>query len=456
MEKQFDLIVIGTGSAGAGVAITCSKQDWKVAIVDSRAYGGTCALRGCDPKKVLVGAAEIIDWNERMKGKGIQEQPTINWADLMSFKKTFVEDIPPAHEKKLQEAGVETFHGAAFFINEDTVQVGDDQLQGKHILIATGAKPAPLSIEGEEYVANSDDFLSLEQLPSTIVFVGGGYISMEFAHIAARAGAKVHIIHHGEQPLGQFDPDLVNELVARSREVGIEFHLNTEIQSIQQTADHQYTVQAVQKNDTEEQPLQLECGLVVHGAGRVPNIDELHLEQANIASEKKGITVNEYLQSTSNPRVYAAGDVAATKGLPLTPIAGMESQAVRTNLLKGNVQKPDYKVMPSIVFTIPKLASVGITVEEANKLGDHIQINDMDTYSWYTYKRTNEQHARIKVIIDTKARRVLGAHILSGEADDLINHFATAIQFDLDIDQWKKTLYGYPTAMSDLSYFLEE
>lgn len=456
MEKQYDLIVIGTGSAGAGVAIACSKEDWKVAIIDSRAYGGTCALRGCDPKKVLVGAAEIIDWNERMRGKGVQDQPTINWADLMAFKETFVEDIPPAHEQKLKDAGVETFHGFASFINEDTVQVGDDQLKGKHILIATGAKPAPLSIEGEQYLGNSDDFLSLEQLPSTIVFVGGGYISMEFAHIAVRAGAEVHIIHHGEQPLSYFDPDLVDELMKRSREVGIQFHLNTEIQAIKQTAEHQYTVQAVQKSNKQEKSIQIECVLVIHGAGRVPNIDKLGLDQANIDSEKQGITVNEYLQSTSNPRVYAAGDVAATKGLPLTPIAGMESQAVRANLLQHNVQIPNYKVMPSIVFTIPKLASVGMTVEEAQKLGDHIKINDMDTSSWYTYKRTNEKHARIKVIIDTQARRVLGAHILSGEADDLINHFATAIQFDLNIDEWKKTIYGYPTAMSDLSYFLEE
>lgn len=456
MKKQYDLIVIGTGSAGAGVAMACSKEDWKVAIIDSRAYGGTCALRGCDPKKVLVGAAEIIDWNERMRGKGIQEQPTINWADLMAFKETFVEDIPPAHEEKLQEAGVDTFHGFASFVSEDTVQVGDDQLTGKHILIATGAKPAPLSIEGEQYLANSDDFLNLEQLPSTIVFVGGGYISMEFAHIAVRAGAEVHIVHHGDQPLGKFDPDLVDELVERSRELGIQFHLNTEIESITQLADQQYKVKATQNSDQQKQSIEIECGLVVHGAGRVANIDQLQLDQANIASEKQGITVNEYLQSTSNPRVYAAGDVAATKGLPLTPIASMESQAVRTNLLQHNVQTPNYKVMPSIVFTIPKLASVGMTAEEAQKLGDHIKINDMDTSSWYTYKRTNEKHARIKVIIDTKARKVLGAHILSGEADDLINHFATAIQFDLNIDEWKKTIYGYPTAMSDLSYFLEE
>ncbi|ANF95481.1 dihydrolipoyl dehydrogenase family protein [Paenibacillus bovis] len=477
MEQTFDLVVIGTGSAGAATAQACREQNWEVAIVDSREYGGTCALRGCDPKKVLVGAAELVDRTERMIGKGLQDSVRINWPDLMAFKHTFTDYIPGAHEKKLKDAGIHTFHGHAKFVSEDTIDVDGHRLTGKHILIATGAKPAPLSVEGEQYLANSDHFLNLEQLPSPLVFVGGGYISFEFAHIAARAGAEVHILHKDEQPLKGFDPELVQELVQRSREIGIHIHLNTSLQSIEQlegevAADSQpsgaeqltkgtanqarYMIRANQQDGEQgNQELRLECGLVVHGAGRVPNIMDIQLDQGKVEFGKKGVHVNEYMQSVSNPRVYAAGDCTDSPGLPLTPLASLESQVATHNLLHGNTRKPDYRAMPSIAFTIPKLGAIGMTEEEARKLGDRVTINTFDTSTWYTYKRTNEQTAMAKIIIDTSSRQILGAHLLSGEADEMLNYFAIAIRLHLTIDQMREVLYAYPTPASDLSYMLK-
>lgn len=443
MTQPYDLIAIGTGSAASSVLSRCAEAGWKIAVIDEREFGGTCALRGCDPKKVLAGAAELIDWNERMKGKGVEGNASIQWSELMAFKRTFTESIPRASEDKFKQAGMDTFHGKASFVDEDHIRVGDEVLQGKHILIATGARPAPLPIDGAEHLRYSDDFLDLEQLPDKLVLVGGGYIAFEFAHIAARAGTEVHIIHRGEKPLEQFDSQLVDLLLQKSEEVGIHVHLNAEVKAIRQQGNT-YVVSGT-RNGADNQ---WQCGLVVHGAGRIPNVDGLELEKGNVSYTKKGISVNEYLQSESNPRVYAAGDVTATEGLPLTPLAGQESRAVSLNLLEGNHNKPNYKVMPSIVFTVPSLGSVGLTVEQAKKEGYEVKVNDMS--KWYTYKRTNEKFAMAKVVIDEATGRILGAHVLGGKTEELINLFAMAIQFDLTTDQLNTMNFAYPTAASDM------
>ncbi|WP_214807396.1 NAD(P)/FAD-dependent oxidoreductase [Exiguobacterium sp. s102] len=449
MVENFDLIVIGTGSAGSAAASKCSKAGWKVAIIDSRPFGGTCSLRGCDPKKVLVGAAELIDGIHRMKGNGVTAGSDLDWSELMAFKRIFTEPVPDSREKNFQKAGIQAFHGRASFLSEDQIQVGDDILTGKHILIANGAKPAPLAIEGTEHLTYSDEFLELDELPAKLVFIGGGYISFEFAHIAARAGSEVHIIHRGKRPLEHFESELVDLLMEKSEEVGIHLHLETEVKSIEKNGAF-YTVTGV--NDGQQ--VHFEGGLVLHGAGRMPDLEDMQLEKGNVEREKRGVAVNEFLQSRSNPRVYAAGDAAATEGLPLTPIASMESHVVASNLLKKNHRSPNYKVMPTVVFTLPKLASVGLSEEQAREKGHQIKVNKMETSDWYTYKRTNEKYAMVKVIIDEESDKILGAHLISHEADELINHFATAIQFNLTTKDLKQMIYAYPTAASDLGYMV--
>ncbi len=285
--KTFDLVVIGTGAATSTVASQCRAADWQVAIVDSRPFGGTCALRGCDPKKVLVGAAEVIDWHHRMKGKGIRaEKVGIEWSELMRFKRSFTEPVPKHRETSFSKAGIAAFHGHARFVGPTAIQVGNDILEGRHVVVATGAMPEKLQIPGAEYVTTSDQFLELNELPPRIVFIGGGYISFEFAHIAARAGSHVTILHRSSRPLTRFDPDLVDQLVKRTRDLGIDVQLQTDVKGIASTSSG-LTVRA--SIDGEMRAFQAD--LVVHGAGRVPEIDDLDLTVAGVKYDKRGVVV---------------------------------------------------------------------------------------------------------------------------------------------------------------------
>ncbi len=450
MEKKFDLIVIGTGGAGSTVAHKCRKEGWDVAIIDSRPFGGTCALRGCDPKKVLVGAADLIDWTRRMEGKGISSKSTeIAWQELMRFKRTFTEPVPQNTEKVYAEAGIIAFHGRTSFINQTTVRVGDDTLTGRFVHIAAGATPAKLGIPGEEHLTTSDQFLEMEQLPKRIVFVGGGYIAFEFAHIAALASAKVQILHRGARPLEGFDPDLVNSLAQATRELGVDLRLNTAVQSIEKDGDR-FIVNA----STEHGKQTFEADMVVHSAGRVPDIADMNLEKAGVEHDKKGVLVNEYLQSVSNPAVYAAGDAAASGGLPLTPVATMEGHVVASNLLKGNHRTPNQMGVPTVVFTLPPLASVGLHEEAARQQGLKFTVKYEDTSGWYSSRRVGLKYSGFKTLVEEGDGRILGAHLLGLHAEEVINIFALAIRSGLNADDLKTMIYAYPTSASDLSYMV--
>jgi glutathione reductase (NADPH) len=446
MKRKFDLIVIGTGTAGSGAAFQCRKEGWEVAIIDSRAFGGTCALRGCDPKKVLVGAAELIDWNRRMEERGISAKGAeIDWSSLMRFKKTFTEPVPQSVEKGYAKAGIATYHGPTRFLDRTTVQVGDDTLTGRFVLIAAGAMPAALGIPGEVHLTRSDQFLELEQLPQRIVFVGGGYISFEFAHVAARAGAQVRILHRGARPLEGFDPDLVNQLVHATRELGVEVALNTEVDAVEK-ADDQFIV----KTSVSGEERKFETDLVVHGAGRVPEIDDLDLDNAEVAREKKGVSVNEFLQSVSNPAVYAAGDAAAGGGPPLTPVASIEGHVAASNMLKGNHRQPNYSGVPTVVFTVPPLASVGLREDEAKDQGLKFRGKHQDTSGWYSSRRVNLKYSGFKVLVEEDSNRILGAHLLGEHAEEVINMFGLAIRVGLNATDLKTMVYAYPTSCSDV------
>jgi glutathione reductase (NADPH) len=468
-EKKFDLVVIGTGAAALTVAHKCSSAGWKVAVIDSRPFGGTCALRGCDPKKVLVGAAEVIDMNKRMTGKGVKTYgvTAMDWQELMRFKRTFTEGVPQSREKSFQKAGISSFHGRAIFTGSRNVKVrNNESLEGRYILIAAGAKPMKLNIPGEQYLTISDQFLDLDQLPDQIVFVGGGYISFEFAHVAARAGAKaVTIVHRGNRPLENFDPDLVNMLVERTRNLGINVILETEVKGIEKndssSAGRKFVVNIAPKGgggggeeSGKKNERSIDADMVVHGAGRNPEIEDLELEKAGIEYEKKGVKVNEHLQSVSNPAAYAAGDCAASGGLPLTPIASYDGQIVADNLLKADKVAVDYKGTPSVVFTIPPLASVGLSEENARKMGLKFKANHSSTSEWYSSRRINESHSGFKVLIEEGTDRILGAHLLGPHADEVINIFAMAIRLELKASDLRKALWSYPTNTSDIIYML--
>jgi glutathione reductase (NADPH) len=450
MTEKFDLVAIGTGSGASAVAHRCRSAGWRVAIVDSRPFGGTCALRGCDPKKVLVGAADAIDWTRRMEGKGIRAgEARIEWPELMRFKRSLIEGVPKDREEGFARAGIAAFHGRARFVGPTSVRVGDAVLEGRYIVVAAGMRPGDLKISGTEHLTTSDQFLELDRLPHRVAFVGGGYISFEFAHVAARAGAEVTILHRGERPLPRFDPDLVDLLVERTRKLGVRVELQTVVKGIERAADGL----AVHASTIDGHRL-FQAELVVHGAGRVPEIDDMDLPAAGVEWDERGVKVNEYLQSVSNPAVYAAGDAAASGGPPLTPVAGYEGRIVAANLLNGNKATADYAGIPSVAFTVPPLAVVGLQEAAARQQGLRFRVHRERTSGWYSSRRIAEEYSGFKVLIEEETERILGAHLLGPHAEDTINLFALAIRSGLPAKDLKQMIFAYPTHASDVAYML--
>ncbi len=452
VARTFDLIVIGSGTAAGAVAARCRTAGWTVAMIDKQPFGGTCALRGCDPKKVLVGAAAVVDGARALSGKGVSPNGlAIDWAELMRFKRSFTDPYPERRRTSLARAGIETFNGIARFVGRSQLAIGDSTVltASRAILVATGARPADLPIDGREHLVTSDQFLELPSLPPTVTFVGGGYISFEFAHIAARAGARVTIIHRGKRPLPRFDPDLVDRLVARTSALGIDVRLEAEVRAIESLG----TLCRVTFRDAQGDAT-VDADLVVHGAGRVADINDLSVDAAGVRASRAGIEVNQHLQSVSNAMVWAAGDSAATGGPPLTPVAGYEGRIVAANLLDGPHVTADYHAIPSVVFTVPPLAGVGLTESQAREQGFDVTVNHQETATWYSSRRVGEEFSAFKVLVENASRRILGAHLLGPYADETINLFALAMRSGVTADRFKEMLWAYPTQASDTPYMV--
>jgi glutathione reductase (NADPH) len=282
-----------------------------------------------------------------------------------------------------------------------------------------------------------------------VAFVGGGYISFEFAHVAARAGARVTILHRGQRPLVHFDSDLVERLVRRTCDLGVDVRLGAAVHAIESVA----TLCRITFRDARGDAV-VDADLVVHGAGRVPDLEDLNLQAAGVQYSRDGVRVNEYLQSVSNPKVYAAGDCAATPGPPLTPVAGHEGRLVAANLLEGHHATADYSAVPSVVFTIPPLARVGLTEEEARSAGLRFATRYEDTATWNSSRRVGETASAFKVLVEEDSGRLLGAHLLGPHADETINLFAIAMRAGVTADRFKQMLWAYPTHASDTAYMV--
>lgn len=444
-DNSFDLIVIGGGTGGNGVARMAANAGWKVASIDSLPFGGTCALRGCDPKKMLIAVTEGVEWARNLGGKGLEAQTSVDWADMIAFKRTFTDSMPGRIEGGLAKAGVSVLHGEARFTGRDTIEVNGKTLTARHFHIATGARPMTLNIPGEELLATSTDFLELPERPDRVVFVGGGFIAMEFAHISKRAGAReVTVLEMMKRPLGNFDPDLVEILCDATMELGVDLRTEAKVLKIDKNGTG-FTI-------TYETPTGVQtvaCDLAVHATGRVPNIDDLNLEAAGVEYSHKGIKVSPFMRTT-NPAIFAAGD-CADSGPNLTPVSANEGRIAGKNLLAGKDEREvDYPPIPSVVFTLPQVASVGLSETTALDKGLDFDTHFEKTESWYSSLRVGARYSAYKVLIEKGTGKVLGAHLIGPGAEEQINLFGMAMAAGLSANRIKGLIFAYPSFATDI------
>jgi glutathione reductase (NADPH) len=446
-HQEFDAVVVGSGTSAYYAVDGLNKGGRKIAIVDERPFGGTCALRGCQPKKYLVSNAEAVAMAGHLVGRGIVAAPKTDWHSLQALKNSFLDGLSEREVKGWQEAGVITFHSRAVMTGEDEVTVGQYRLKAKHIVLATGATPRRSEIPGAENIHDSEHFLNLPDLPNRIVFIGGGYISFEFAHVAIRAGAeKVTILHRSAQPLKAFDQDIVKILIKASEAEGIKFVLNETPTSVESTQNGLILQSS--------KGVIYEADLIIESTGRVPNLSVLESGYGKVESSLRGVIVNEFLQSVSNPRVYAVGDCAATQYM-LAPVADEEGKTAARNIVQGNIQTIDYSAVPRVLFTIPSIGSVGLTEEQAKKQNLDFRVNQGMTTHWPSSKRIGEEYGTYKILIDNKTDKILGAHMARHSASEAINILALAMKFNIRASELAQFMWAYPTITSDLKYMVK-
>ncbi|MDK2956209.1 MAG: glutathione reductase [Desulfovibrionales bacterium] len=437
-NNEYDLIVLGSGPAGGIVARRCAKAGLRVAVVERRGWGGVCPLRGCEPKKVLVDAATAAARGEDMHGHGVTGALVLDWPELMRFKRSFTEPASDAIRVSLEKDGAHTLAGDARFDGPDAVQVdGVGRLTAPKICIATGASPRKLDFPGEELIASSEQFLDLDNLPSSIVFIGGGFVSFEFATVAARAGAKAVILHRSERVLKPFDRGLSGELVEAMRASGVEVLTGHPVYEVRRDGSK---VEVLAGKDGRR----FTADLAVHGAGRSPNVAGLDLERGGVEASARGVKVNAFMQSVSNPAVFAAGD-CAEPGFPLTPTAVVQAETVARNILNGPAVQADLRGSASVVFTHPPLARVGMLEEEAAAQGLDCRIYEGDASGWSEHKRLGVGRAGYRILVDGSSRRIVGAHYLGHHAEEVANIFGLAVRHHLTVDDLQAQPWAYPS-----------
>ena len=436
---HYDVAIIGAGPAGLAAAEDIVAAGKTVVLIEKYLWGGTCPNYGCDPKKILLAAVEAKEHVEFLSGDGVDGQVAINWESLMGRKMRFTEAIPEKTVHSLDANGIAHVYGAAHFINSDTVVVHGDEdieVQATDWILTVGQRPAELDIPGAELTIDSETFLSLPAMPEDVVIIGGGYIAVEFASIAAAAGAQVHLVVRGSELLTGFDEAFVDTLLDQLDDRGIRVYFNTEVTEVAKTDDG--------LNATLSFGSTLPTKLVL----RAGNNDTLGLENAGVEDDIHGINVDEFLR-TSNPHIYAAGDVANTSRPRITTVGYYEARYAASVIL-GHDEPITYPAVPVVVYGTPKLAAVGVPTQYVE--ADGYSVRDIDMTNWFTYYRTGEPAARAKVVLDAN-KKLVGATVLSAHADELINYFTEAINNKDGYQAIRDRLYAYPTPASDLEYF---
>jgi glutathione reductase (NADPH) len=439
---DFDVIVIGGGNGGQGAAFRTARGGKSTALVDKGDVGGLCALRGCNPKKVMVRATELLDEVRRASVHGITTGPVaIDWGKVVDRLHTFTDPITPAVEAGLAKAGIERVRGRARFVARDRIAVDGRELSAEHVVVATGSRPRALPIPGGELAKTSDDIFDVRKPPERMVVIGSGVVACEFAFVFARLGTAVTVIARGDRVLGgELDRDFVAPILEHAERLGIRWEWNTQVRAI----SHAGGALRVDVGDRA-----FEADFVLNAVGRVAAIDDLALASADVRGDERGVEVDEFLASPTNPRVFAAGDVHGR--WQLSPVASYEGRVIARNILAPRSARVDYGALPRAVFTTPPIAMVGLTEAAARARGLDVDAVTNDMTSWKVHAILGDELARGKTVVDKATGKVLGAQLCAPSAPDTIHVFALAIRSGMTRAQLEDMVYAYPTASSALA-----
>jgi len=450
----YDVVVIGTGTAGQTAAYELKQRGLEVAVAEkSDTPGGICALAGCQAKKWFYEGAELMAKANHLTGKGVTVPPKAEWADFLNKKNEFTSAVPANTLSGLKKASIDVLEGQARFIDPKTILVAGRKISAKNFVIAAGARPVPLPINGIDHAITSDQFLELGSLPDRFVFIGGGFISFEFAHFVARLGVgqhrKITILEAAPRPLGPFDSEMVSLLVTATKEEGVDVHTDVQIAAIEKEDD----VFRVMTDGDQAYT----ADIVVNGAGRVAAIDDLELDKAGVETSRKGISVNASMQTTQ-PHIFAIGDCAET--LQLARVADYEALVAADTIVNKNPAEAFSKMapaaVPALLFTYPQYGMLGHTEDALKKKGTAYSKSFGKNLSWPTYRRIGMSHAAYKILVDTDGQ-FLGAHVLSDNAAGVINTLRLAMinRIPAQTLYRQSILSPYPTRESDLLYMLK-
>ncbi len=444
MSKKYDIVIIGAGNAGFGVSQIAHPAGKSIAFVESAEFGGTCPNHGCTPKKVLVAAGHALHEIELAAQHGIDVGPAkLDWGKLIDRKSDMIGFIPDALEDTARGRG-EVYRGKARFVDHNAIEVDGQRVEAENFVIATGSITRPLSLPGAEHLITSDDVLNERERPESVVFIGGGVIAMEFSHVYARAGSRVTILEMASQLLPRLDRDAVAAIREESERIGIDTRTGVSVEAVEKVGNK---LQVHFVHDGRRQSIEVDR--VVNGSGRIANVSDLDLDAAGIRHDGIRIEVDAELRSVSNPSVWVAGD-ALVHSAQLSPIATYEGRIVGRNIVDGGGHRPDYSVVPSAVYTVPAIASVGLTEAEADAAGIDVDVITSDMSQWFSARFYAETVAWSRVLVDRDSRRIVGAHLVGHHGEDLIHLFAMAMRHGISAEELGDGLYAFPTFAADI------
>ena len=441
---DFDLFVIGGGSGGVRAARMASNQGMRVAIAEDTHWGGTCVNVGCVPKKLLVYASHYGHDFEDARAYGWSgAKPAFDWSHLIANKDKEIQRLNGIYVSLLENAGVELINARARILDEHRVQVGDNSYSAERILIAVGGTPFVPAFPGSELAITSNDAFYLEQLPKSILVVGGGYIAVEFACIFAGLGSKVDLLYRGDLFLRGFDQDLREKIATEMRKQSINLHFNQDVAALAANADNpELKTVSLKSGDS------LEVEQVFYATGRVPRTEDLWAQGLNLETGRSGaLQVNQNFQ-TSVPSIYALGDVVGR--MALTPVATAEAMALVNHWKTGEDAEFDYDNIPSAVFTTPNMATVGLSEDRAREQGVDFQVYEADFKHLKHTLTGRDERVYMKLMVETGSDRVIGAHMMGPEAGEVIQSVAIAIKAGATKAMFDQTIGIHPTMAEEL------